>query len=94
MPIPDFYECMKFDEIEPFGERRGDIQAGMIAATVATFAGKESKKAASPIDFMPLRDVWDQARVASRPDAELLHQQFLAFKGSYDRFREKNREPS
>ena len=39
----------------PLGPERGDLQAGIIASTVANFAGRQMKdgKSARPSDFMP-----------------------------------------
>lgn len=42
---------------EPFGDVRGDLQAGIVAATVANYAGRmrsEGAGAAQPGEFMPL----------------------------------------
>lgn len=41
----------------PIGARRGDLQAGVIAATIANYAGRMRGKdapPATPLDFMPL----------------------------------------
>ena len=39
----------------PLGPERGDLQAGIVASTVANFAGRQMKdgKSAKPSDFMP-----------------------------------------
>jgi hypothetical protein len=41
-----------YDSIEPFGPWREDYRAGVIASTVANFAGKECTTATVPRDFM------------------------------------------
>lgn len=53
MPLVDFYECMAYDQMEPFGGPRGDLQAGIIAATITNMLRDPKKgKAAVPADFM------------------------------------------
>lgn len=44
---------MAFFGVEPFGEVRGDIQAGIVAATFANANRKKGSKALNPADFMP-----------------------------------------
>ena len=45
---------MVYESIEPFGDRRGDIQAGMICALLANLnRTKESDKLYGPMDFIP-----------------------------------------
>jgi hypothetical protein len=48
-------EWMAFYELEPFGPERGDLRAGIVAATVANANRdpKKVKKAFEPQDFMP-----------------------------------------
>lgn len=43
-----------WDSIEPIGERRADLRAGIVAAAVANSAGKVCKSTKRPADFMPL----------------------------------------
>lgn len=90
MPPEDFYECMLFDSIQPFSDLRGDIQAGIIASTIANFSGR-TKKTTSATDFMPFRD--GDAPETPKTDmqaAEELHAKFLAFKIN----RELKKQPS
>lgn len=47
-------EWMAFDAMEPFGDRRGDLQTGIVAAAVVNHSMSPPKEAARPIDFMPL----------------------------------------
>jgi len=35
MPASAFHEAMLYEQVEPFGDRRRDVQAGIIAATIA-----------------------------------------------------------
>lgn len=48
-------EWMAFYQMEPFGAERGDLQAGIVAATVANVNRdpKKQKKPYSAQDFMP-----------------------------------------
>jgi hypothetical protein len=48
----EFCEWLAFAEIEPFGEARADLRAGIIAATVAN-ALSSGRKNYSASDFMP-----------------------------------------
>lgn len=53
MPLEDFQKCFVYEQIEPFGDLRGDLQAGIIASTVANISGKKLEKNMAPKDFMP-----------------------------------------
>lgn len=53
MPVSEFYDFMLYDQVEPLGGRRGDIQAGIIAATVANCNRSEKTKPFTPEDFIP-----------------------------------------
>lgn len=49
----EFVEWQAYFGIEPFGEERADLRAGIVAATVANAAGGRGKgRAAKPTDFM------------------------------------------
>lgn len=43
---------MAYEVIEPFGETRADIRAGIIASTIANVNRGKNQKAFSPEDFM------------------------------------------
>lgn len=46
-----------FDSIEPIGDARMDLGFGIVASTVANYAGKSLKEGAplaTPLDFIPL----------------------------------------
>lgn len=52
---------MIMESMEPFGDRRGDVQASMICSTIAnTQRTKKSDKVWGPNDFMPK---WDRPPV-------------------------------
>lgn len=47
---------MAYDRIEPIGGDRGDLQAGIVAATVMNSQRGKGSKVFTPLDFMPLVD--------------------------------------
>lgn len=58
----EFQEWCLYYQIEPWGEDRADLRAGIVSSTIANYAGKERSKnapPATPSDFMPY---------ASRPE--------------------------
>ena len=55
MTSAEFAEWMAFDRIDPFGEARGDVRSGVLAALIANIH-RDRKKRAEPysaLDFMP-----------------------------------------
>lgn len=48
----EFAEWIAFNNLEPFGEERADLRAGIIASTVAN-VGSQGRKQFKPQDFMP-----------------------------------------
>ncbi len=66
--------CMWVAEFEanPWDEARADLRSGIVAATIANYAGKSRKEnavAAEPIDFMPYSQ---PDPVSIEPDADYL----------------------
>jgi len=53
MSSSDLAEYMAYDRIEPIGEVRADLRAGILASTVANHSMSPPKQAARPLDFMP-----------------------------------------
>ena len=52
----EFQEWCLYYQIEPWGEDRADLRAGIVASTIANYAGKcraEGAEPALPADFMP-----------------------------------------
>lgn len=52
----EFQEWCLFFQIEPWGEQRADLRAGIVASTIANYAGRvrsEDAGAAAPQEFMP-----------------------------------------
>lgn len=62
MSSAEFAEWMAFYGVEPFGEVRGDIQAAVIASTVAN-VNRDPKRRSKPFGldlFMPLAKGWQK----------------------------------
>lgn len=55
------HELQRHFEREPFGERRGDLQAALVASTVANMAGKELRRRAKLSEFDAFRDAPERA---------------------------------
>ena len=49
----EFAEWMAFCRLEPFGEWRADLRAGIVACVVAQSMGGKGAKTFRPEDFMP-----------------------------------------
>lgn len=55
MSAGQWWEWIAYSHVDPFGEERGDLRAGIIAATIAN-ANRNPKKRPrpfTPADFMP-----------------------------------------
>lgn len=50
---PQIAEWMAYFAIEPFGERRADLRAAIIAATIANAQRAKDSRPFKPQDFMP-----------------------------------------
>ena len=46
-------EWIAFDRMEPIGEFRADLRAGIVASAVANYGGRDIREARKPSDFMP-----------------------------------------
>lgn len=70
MPARDVYDFMVYESIEPFGDRRGDIQAAMICAMLANCQrSKTTDKIWAIADFMP---EWERKpEVRKTPEQQL-----------------------
>lgn len=53
MTSAEFYRWMAMDLVEPFGDRRGDIQAGIVAQTMANMWRDPKQKAFTLDLFLP-----------------------------------------
>lgn len=49
----EFSEWIAYSRVEPFGEERGDLRAGIVASTIANSASSKSSKKFAPGEFMP-----------------------------------------
>lgn len=47
-------EWEAFDSLEPFGDMRADVRAGVVASTLANIHRKRGAKAFKMTDFMPM----------------------------------------
>ena len=46
-------EWMAYAQVEPFGEERADLRAGIVASTIANVWRSSGQKVLKPSDFMP-----------------------------------------
>lgn len=53
MPMPQLLEWVAYAQIEPFGEERADLRAGIVASTIANVHRRPGKPAYRATDFMP-----------------------------------------
>lgn len=57
LPFRIFKEWLDYAQVEPFGEERADLRAGIIASVMANcLARGKGRPAFRPSDFMPLFD--------------------------------------
>lgn len=52
MSSAELTEWRAFDRLEPFGDQRADLRAGIVASTVANFSARPPKDGLKPSDFM------------------------------------------
>ena len=53
MDSRELTEWMAYDVVEPFGDGRGDVQAGVVASTIANIHRAKSARPYRPTDFVP-----------------------------------------
>ena len=51
---------MAFYNLDPFGDVRGDLQAGIVASTIANANSGKGSRTFQPVDFMPLMEKPEQ----------------------------------
>ena len=85
IPYAEFIEWIAMNSIDPWTLDRGDLQAGIVAATVANSNPYRKGPAAKPSDFMPK---WGERfkRQSGRHMAAI----FAAFAGVHNRITGKN----
>ena len=71
----EFTEWMAYAALEPFGETRADLRAGIVASTIANVWRSGESEPFTPGDFMPTFEPQEPEPVER--DAEILHQQQL-----------------
>ena len=54
MDSRELSEWLAYDQIEPIGAVRGDLNAGIISSTIANCNRGKNQKVFTPADFMPL----------------------------------------
>lgn len=70
MPYAEFVEFMVYEGIEPFGDRRGDVQAAVVSSTIANVnRSKPSDRLFTVADFMP---EWEPKPVVRQTPQEQL----------------------
>jgi hypothetical protein len=68
MTAAELTEYMAFDRIDPVGEMRADLRAGMVAAAVVNHSMSPPRKPASALDFMPFAREQQGPIALSDPD--------------------------
>lgn len=53
MTVTEYSEWIAYANLEPFGEERADLRAGIVASTVANCAMGRKGPSLKPKDFMP-----------------------------------------
>lgn len=64
-------EWMAFAQLEPWGEERADLRAGIIASTMANSMKGAKGKAFKPQDFMPKFEPEDEEATAAMMMAKM-----------------------
>ncbi len=79
----EFQEWMSFYRMEPFGEDRADLRAGIIAATIVNVQRGKKGRPVKPTDFMPYQKAGEQRRrMSDGPDPKKLDKQVRGVFGS------------
>jgi hypothetical protein len=79
MPAYEFFDWMLYESIEPFGDRRGDIQASVVASTIANVNRSEKTKPYTVSDFLPTWEPKPEPKQQTPEDAMAV---FLALQAS------------
>ena len=53
LPASEFHEWSVYQTLEPFGEWRADLRAGIVASTFASAHRRKGSRQPKPKDFMP-----------------------------------------
>jgi hypothetical protein len=65
MPARTMAEWQAYSQVEPWGEERADLRAGIVASTVANVNRGPKQAAFEPGDFMPVFDVDEEPDAAA-----------------------------
>jgi hypothetical protein len=72
MPMSEFVEWWLLEQLEPFGDRRGDLHAGTVAATIANVNRTERSRGYEWRDMIP---DWDERlnskKIEQTPEQQL-----------------------
>ena len=61
-----FAEWMAYAKLEPFGEERADLRAGIVASTIANVNRGKNQKPYKPTDFMASFELETEEQAAER----------------------------
>lgn len=70
-----------YDNLEPFGESRADLRAGIIASTTYN-VNRGKGRAMQPVDFMPKFEVTDRVKKTPEQVWQVLQSYTNAAKGA------------
>lgn len=69
----DIAEAMAYDRIDPFGNKRSDLQAGIVASVIANANRPKHGKAFTPQDFIARFDKAEKTNEVQTQILEALH---------------------
>lgn len=72
-------EWMAYATLEPFGEERADLRAGIVASVIANTARKPNTKPFQPYDFMPFLERDEVERIRQDTVSEKIRHAFSQF---------------
>ena len=76
-------EWIALDRVDPFGEWRADLRAGIVASTLANANRGKDTKVFAPKDFMPFWKIdSDNLRTENLPEVETLDEKICGVFGA------------
>lgn len=87
MSAAEYATWMAVARIEPMGEYRADLRAGIVSSTIFNMNRGKSTAARSPKDFMPIQR--DQERWVKEHDPMALEKDLIAHFQAHNRTRKK-----
>lgn len=88
-PGSQLHEWQSYSRIEPFGEDRADLRAGIVAATTANCHRSSRTKAFTPEDFMPK---WGGSNVDEKQSAKEIVNSLKMFAMAHNKRLEARRD--